>query len=127
MKKGCTGGILLVDKERDSSSHEVVSLVRRVLGGRKGLKVGHAGTLDPFATGLLLVMVGQATKLSRYLTGEDKTYRAVMKLGEATDSLDLTGKVIRRVKKPLPSREEIEAVSKKFTGIIEQTPPMYSA
>jgi tRNA pseudouridine55 synthase len=72
-------------------------------------------------------MVGQATKLSRYLSGEDKSYRAVMKLGEATDTLDATGSVIRRSKEPLPSMEEIEGVSKKFIGIIEQTPPMYSA
>jgi len=127
MKGGERDGILLVDKEEGLSSHQVVSLVKRALGGRKAPKVGHAGTLDPFATGLLVVMVGQATKLSRYLAGEDKTYRAVMKLGEATDTLDGTGRVLRRLEKPLPSMEELEAVSKKFTGMIEQTPPMYSA
>ncbi|MFO8088472.1 MAG: tRNA pseudouridine(55) synthase TruB [Desulfatiglandaceae bacterium] len=127
MNRGCSGGILLVDKEEGLSSHQVVSLVKRALGGRKAPKVGHAGTLDPFATGLLVVMVGQATKLSRYLAAEDKIYRAVMKLGEATDTLDATGRVIRSLEGPLPSMEEIEAVSKKFIGIIEQTPPMYSA
>jgi tRNA pseudouridine55 synthase len=127
MKDGFRDGILLVDKEEGLSSHQVVSRVRRVLGGRKAPKVGHAGTLDPFATGLLVVMIGQATKLSRYLAGEDKTYRAVVKLGEATDTLDATGTVIKRLEGPLPSGEEIEAVSKKFVGIIGQTPPMYSA
>lgn len=127
MKSGCSDGILLVDKEEGLSSHRVVSLVKRALGGPKAPKVGHSGTLDPFATGLLIVMVGQATKLSRYLAGEEKTYRAVMKLGEATDTLDATGSVVRRLEEPLPSMEELDAVSKKFIGIIEQTPPMYSA
>jgi tRNA pseudouridine55 synthase len=127
MNNGCRSGILLVDKEEGLSSHEVVALVKRALGGRRGPKVGHAGTLDPFATGLLVVIVGQATKLSRYLTSEDKTYLAVLKLGETTDTLDPTGQVVKRVSKPMPTSEEIRVVSRKFTGVVEQTPPMYSA
>ena len=120
-------GILLVDKEEGLTSHGVVSLVKRVLGGSRAPKVGHAGTLDPFATGLLVVMAGQATKLSPYLTGENKTYRAVMKLGEATDTLDRTGRIVKRMDGPFPAPGEITDVLKRFTGALEQTPPMYSA
>jgi tRNA pseudouridine55 synthase len=120
-------GILLVDKEENLTSRGVVSRVKRALGGRRSPKVGHAGTLDPFATGLLVVMVGQATKLSPYLAGEDKIYRAEMKLGEATDTLDLTGRVVKRVEKPYPAEREVKDALKRFTGTVEQSPPMYSA
>lgn len=121
------GGVLLVDKEEGVTSHGVVSFVRRILGGRRASKVGHAGTLDPFATGLLVVMVGESTKLSRYLSAVDKTYRAVMKLGEATDTMDRTGRTVKSTGGPLPDASEISAVSKRFIGTIEQVPPMYSA
>ena len=117
----------MVDKEEGVTSHGVVSFVKRILGGRRASKVGHAGTLDPFATGLLVVMVGEATKLSRYLSAVDKTYRAVMKLGEATDTKDHTGRIVKSVDGPLPEASEISAVLKRFTGTIEQAPPMYSA
>ena len=84
-------GLLLIDKPCGPTSHDAVSKVRRVLGIRS---VGHAGTLDPMASGVLLILIGECTKLSRFLTLEHKSYRAVVRLGVATDTLDAEGKVI---------------------------------
>lgn len=118
-------GVLAVDKPEGPTSHDVVARVRRALGTRA---VGHTGTLDPFASGLLLVCVGSATRLSEYLTGLPKTYVATMRLGEATDTDDLTGEVIggsdgwRSI-----SREQIDAALRAQVGTIEQLPPIYSA
>ena len=90
-----TDGILLVDKHEGETSHEVVKRARYAFGGLKVQKVGHAGTLDPFATGLLIVLLGQGTKLSPFLMTEKKVYVATMRLGIETDTLDPTGRVVR--------------------------------
>ena len=116
-------GILVVDKEKGMTSHDVVALVRKRFNLKK---VGHAGTLDPNATGVLVLLIGSATKLSATLTCEDKKYRALMKLGEKTDSGDLTGKLIYQ-KDVSVGAAEINEVAKRFVGEIEQIPPMFSA
>lgn len=117
-------GVLLVDKEEGESSFAVVRKVKR---GLRAGKVGHAGTLDPFATGLLVILIGQGTKLFPYLTSEDKEYRATLRLGAETDTLDLTGRVVRTA--PVPDLEPlfIREKAKELEGEIEQTPPAFSA
>ena len=122
--KSADGGILLVDKSEGETSHDVVQKVRRVLGIRK---VGHAGTLDPFATGLLVVLVGQSTKLSPFVTAETKVYEAVVHLGVETDTYDKTGKIVRERGLSEIKRGDVEKVLTKFTGEIEQIPPPFSA
>lgn len=116
-------GLLLIDKPAGSSSFDVVRKVRQALRVRK---VGHGGTLDPFATGLLLLCLGEATKLVPFLMPERKTYRAIMRLGEETDTQDPTGRVIARSEE-LPEPERIYEAAARFVGEIEQIPPMYSA
>lgn len=116
-------GLLLIDKPAGLSSFAVVRRVRRALRVRK---VGHLGTLDPFATGLLPLCLGEATKLAPYLLAEAKDYRATLKLGEATDTQDLTGRVVSRVE-ILPSPAEVYAAAAQLVGEISQVPPMYSA
>ncbi|MFZ5452370.1 MAG: tRNA pseudouridine(55) synthase TruB [Thermodesulfobacteriota bacterium] len=116
-------GILLIDKPAGPSSFEVVRRVRKAL---KVKKAGHGGTLDPFATGLLLLCIGEATKLVPFLMPEPKTYWAELKLGEETDTQDLTGQVVAR-SGALPEPEKIYAAAAGFVGEMEQTPPMYSA
>jgi tRNA pseudouridine55 synthase len=118
-----TSGILLMDKPAGPSSFEVVRRVRKALKVRKA---GHGGTLDPFATGLLLLCLGEATKLVPFLMPEPKTYRAEVKLGEETDTQDLTGEVTARIE-ALPEPEQIYEAAAWFVGEIEQVPPMYSA
>ena len=115
-------GFILVDKPQGWTSHDVVAKVR----GRIGGKVGHAGTLDPMATGLLVLGVGGATRLLRFVQGARKEYLATALLGVATDSLDADGAIISR--EPLPvTEEEVRAVMERFTGEIMQIPPMVSA
>jgi tRNA pseudouridine55 synthase len=126
-------GALIIDKPAGMTSHDVVALVRRTIGERR---VGHTGTLDPFATGVLVVLVGRATRLAQFLSGAEKEYEAVIRLGYATDTGDITGV---RIEKDTPGltaetqrtqsfrREEIEAALASLRGEIEQTPPMYSA
>ena len=117
-------GILLIDKEEGESSFAVV---RRVKGILKARKVGHAGTLDPFATGLLVILLGQGTKLFDFLTAADKEYCATLRLGTETDTLDLTGRVVRTL--PVPPLEPgfIRETARGLVGEIEQTPPAFSA
>lgn len=115
-------GILLVDKPRGMSSHDVVNVARRALGERR---IGHAGTLDPFATGLLVVMVGRATRLLSYLLGEPKEYEATIHFGAETDTEDLHGAVVREA--PLPARDRLESAMEALTGDVAQVPPAYSA
>ncbi len=117
-------GILLVDKAANMTSHDVVAHIRKHF---RINKVGHAGTLDPFATGLLILCLGQATKIAQYLVGRDKEYLAVMKLGETTDTQDFTGQVLERRSGFEFSKEAIAKVCAKFRGEISQIPPMYSA
>ncbi|MBW1992321.1 MAG: tRNA pseudouridine(55) synthase TruB [Deltaproteobacteria bacterium] len=116
-------GLLLLDKPAGPTSFEVVRRVRRWLKVRK---VGHLGTLDPFATGLLPLALGEATKLSPFLMEADKTYLAVVKLGEETDTQDLTGRVVAKSDR-LPEPREVIRAAARFVGEIEQTPPLYSA
>ena len=116
-------GFLLVDKPGGLTSHDVVSRLRRLLGERR---IGHAGTLDPMATGLLVVAVGRVTRLLRFVQGRPKEYRATAVLGVATDTLDADGAVLTR--EPLPvSEEEVRAAATRFVGRIHQVPPMVSA
>lgn len=117
-------GILCVDKPRGMSSHDVVDAVRRLAGIRA---VGHTGTLDPDASGLLLLCLGRATKFARFFEGLEKIYWTVMRVGMRTDTQDATGSVLQRCEVPPLSREQLEPVLHNFTGSIRQTPPMYSA
>jgi tRNA pseudouridine55 synthase len=118
-------GALIVDKPAGITSHDVVARVRRVAGTRR---VGHAGTLDPFATGVLVVCLGRATRLAQFLVGLDKEYLATIRLGFATDTQDLTGKQITPLKSSKQtSLEEVRRVTSEFVGPQLQTPPMFSA
>ena len=115
-------GVLLVDKPAGLTSHDIVAIVRR-LGGQR--RVGHAGTLDPFATGLLVLLLGRATRLLPYLAGEPKVYDAVVAFGHETDTDDATGVATRTA--PAPSRAALDAALASLTGAIQQVPPAYSA
>ncbi len=117
-------GILNIDKPAGWTSHDVVGKVRRLLGQKS---VGHAGTLDPLATGVLLVCVGQATRVSEYLMAGRKVYRAVVQLGIETDTYDVEGTIVAKRDVPELSHEDLIAAMMRFTGRIEQTPPAYSA
>ena len=121
-KAGIGDGFLLVDKDAGWTSHDVVAKIRGLIGG----KVGHAGTLDPMATGLLVVGMGRYTRLLRYVQGLAKEYQATAQFGVATDSLDADGAVIDRA--PLPvTMSQLEAAAERFRGPILQIPPMVSA
>lgn len=122
--KGYFDGIILIDKSEGETSFDIVKRIRRVT---RIPKVGHAGTLDPFATGLLVVLLGQGTKLSPYLMIGEKRYLAAIRLGIETDTLDPTGRVIRTCPVPRLGREEIEANVLSFIGSIEQVPPAFSS
>ncbi len=117
-------GVLIVRKETGWTSHDVVAKVRKLLGG---CKVGHAGTLDPSATGVLPILVGRATRIAEYLVDWDKEYRAVLRLGETTDTQDATGKVLNRVDPCEVDEDRLQEVIAQFRGVQQQLPPMYSA
>jgi tRNA pseudouridine55 synthase len=122
-------GVLIIDKPAGMTSHDVVARVRRITGDRR---VGHTGTLDPFATGVLVVLVGRATRLAQFFSGAEKEYEAVIRLGYATDTGDLTGTRVsdfttETQRSTEIHREEIESAMAALRGEIEQTPPMYSA
>lgn len=117
-------GVLVVNKPAGWTSHDVVAKARVLLGGAK---VGHTGTLDPAATGVLLLCLGRATRIAEYLMNADKEYRAVLRLGVATDTQDATGAVIAKAAGALPDRASIETVMERFVGRHQQVPPMYSA
>jgi tRNA pseudouridine55 synthase len=118
------GGILLVDKQEGETSFDVVKKVRKASGVRR---VGHTGTLDPFATGLLVVLLGEGTKLCPFLMAEEKRYRGTIRLGIETDTLDPTGRVVKTSLVPPLDHGFIKACALHFTGAIEQTPPSFSA
>lgn len=120
-------GILLIDKESGETSHGVVKKVRSVFRRGNGVKVGHAGTLDPFATGLLIILLGQGTKLSRFIMSGEKIYLATVELGVETDTLDPTGKVVGTRDVPDLSPEYVREKASRFVGKIPQVPPIYSA
>lgn len=115
-------GLLLVDKPAGMTSHDVVDRARRALRTKR---VGHAGTLDPFATGLLVLLVGRATRLLPYVDGEPKVYEATIRFGAETNTDDLTGEVTRTA--PPPSHEAVERALGTLTGEIDQLPPAFSA
>lgn len=117
-------GVLVVDKPSGCTSHDVVAWARRAFATRE---VGHAGTLDPMATGVLVVLVGEATKLSTWVTSEDKSYEAEVRFGQETDTLDADGTITREVDLPAPDRASIEAAARSMVGALEQTPPAVSA
>ena len=117
-------GVLLVDKAARMTSHDVVAIARRSLGFKK---VGHCGTLDPLATGLLIVVLGRGTKIQDLLMAEDKEYVGTMTLGVATDSQDADGQIVETKPVPELAREQIDAAFGKFHGDFYQTPPMVSA
>jgi tRNA pseudouridine55 synthase len=115
-------GLLLVDKPAGMTSHDVVQHVRRIYGERS---IGHLGTLDPFATGLLVLLLGRATRLATFIDAEPKVYEATIRFGTETDSDDSTGNVIRTG--PQPGESDVKAAVKTLTGEISQVPPAYSA
>ena len=117
------GGVLAVRKGEGMTSHDVVNRVRRLYNTKR---VGHAGTLDPLATGVLVVLVGRAAKACEYILADKKTYRALLKLGLVTDTEDITGEVLRKCA-DVPSAYAVESVCRNFVGKIKQIPPMYSA
>lgn len=118
-----TDGLVVVDKPAGFTSHDIVAKLRKIYHQRR---VGHAGTLDPDATGVLLVGLGRATRLLRYLQESGKAYRGDVVFGVATDTLDATGNVLERRPMPL-TRVEVVAAMHRFVGDIEQVPPMVSA
>jgi tRNA pseudouridine55 synthase len=118
-------GVICIDKPAGITSHDVVAQARHILNHKR---VGHAGTLDPFATGLLVLLVGRATRLTQFLSGLEKEYEAIIRLGYATDTADVTGKPLSDPQVGLSwSTQQIEAALKNLRGEIDQVPPMYSA
>jgi tRNA pseudouridine55 synthase len=117
-------GIVLIDKTEGETSFNVVRRLRKILNIRKA---GHAGTLDPFASGLLVMLLGQGTKLSAYLMGQRKSYRATVRLGIETDTMDPTGRVVRRRPVPALGPEDIRKTGRCFEGTVDQVPPAFSA
>ena len=116
-------GVLVVDKPEGPTSHDVVTLTRRVLGVSR---IGHTGTLDPMATGVLPLVIGRATRLAQFLTASDKSYEATIAFGRTTDTYDARGREVARCAQR-PTREQLDAAVARFRGEFEQTPPAYSA
>jgi tRNA pseudouridine55 synthase len=117
-------GVLLVDKPTDHTSHDVVARLRGKLHMKR---VGHAGTLDPMATGLLVILLGKATRLSQYLMSVDKEYEGTIEFGKVTDTQDAEGQVMETRPVPALSAADVDAAIRGFSGDQYQTPPMYSA
>lgn len=116
-------GVLIVNKPQGITSHDVVGKIRKLYGTRK---VGHTGTLDPLATGVLVILLGRAAKAAEYLVADRKTYQARLTLGITTDTEDITGKVLTQ-NNDIPSVDAVMTSCEKFVGKIKQIPPMYSA
>src|SRR5262245_16730769 len=118
-------GLLVIDKPSGPSSHDVVARLRRVLDERR---IGHTGTLDPLATGVLPLVLGRATRLARFMSASDKSYEAVVRLGVSTDTADKQGTAIGSAfTGTLPSREKIDRALDAFRGTFLQQPPAFSA
>jgi len=117
-------GLLVIDKPQGLSSHDIVARARRATHIKQ---IGHAGTLDPLATGVLVLCIGQATRLSEYLLGKDKAYVGRIKLGERTNTDDAEGEVVETRPVPPISDEQLRALEQQFTGAIQQVPPQFSA
>src|SRR5688572_31592449 len=116
-------GVLVVDKPEGPTSHDVVTLARRALGVSR---IGHTGTLDPMATGVLPLVVGRATRLAQFLTASDKSYDATIAFGRTTDTYDARGREVSSCAER-PTRDRLDAVIATFRGQFAQTPPAYSA
>lgn len=117
-------GVLIINKPKGYTSHDIVNIVKKQFNTSK---VGHAGTLDPNATGVLPILVGKATKVSKYLMEHDKIYIAELKLGEKSSTGDLEGKIIETKEVPELEKEQVKSVFKSFLGKQLQTPPIYSS
>lgn len=118
-------GVILINKPKDWTSHDVVAEMRKITGVKK---IGHSGTLDPFSTGLLILLIGQeATKQQKKFLLLDKTYWAKIRLGATSDTYDLTGKITENKVEKIPEIDKIKEVVRKFVGEFEQTPPAFSA
>ena len=117
-------GILIIDKPTGITSHDVVWKVRKLFGTKK---VGHTGTLDPLASGVLVVLIGRAAKAAEYLVCDDKKYSATLRLGLTTDTEDVTGTVLDTHSGELPTQDEVISACARFVGNVKQIPPMYSA
>jgi len=117
-------GVLVINKPQNWTSHDVVNKARRLLQEKK---IGHTGTLDPLATGVLVLCVGKATKIVRYLEADDKEYIAELKLGATTDTLDSAGSILETREYAPPTRDDIQHALERFRGTILQRPPAYSA
>lgn len=117
-------GVLLVDKPTDHTSHDVVARIRRKFNQKR---VGHAGTLDPMATGLLIMLIGKATRASQFLMGLDKEYEGTIELGKVTNTQDAEGEVVETRPVPALTEAQIKAAMATFLGDQYQTPPMFSA
>jgi tRNA pseudouridine55 synthase len=115
-------GILLINKPKDYSSHDVVAVLRGIL---KIKKIGHTGTLDPDATGLLVLGINNGTKIMKYLNNDEKEYKATVCIGQSTDTLDKTGVILK--KEDVKELKNVDDIINSFKGIYTQTPPMYSA
>ena len=122
--KNAISGVLVVDKPVGMTSHDVVEAIRRGTGIRRA---GHTGTLDPRASGVLVILVGPAVRLSEYVSASDKRYQAIIRLGSSTDTFDADGKFVRSDQPVNVTEEQFEKILKQFEGEIEQTPPPYSA
>jgi tRNA pseudouridine55 synthase len=116
-------GVLVVDKTEGPTSHDVVTLARRALGVSR---IGHTGTLDPMATGVLPLVIGRATRLAQFLTASDKTYEATIAFGRTTDTYDASGKIATTSDRR-PTRDQLASAIEKYRGTFEQTPPVFSA
>ncbi len=123
-EKELSGGVLCLNKPEGVTSHDMVYKVRKLFGTRQ---VGHTGTLDPLATGVLVLMVGRAVKASEFLSADEKEYIATLRLGITTDTEDITGAVLTTHEGALPSFDDVKKAALNFQGNIMQTPPMYSA
>ena len=123
MERTEPNGVLLIDKPAGMTSHDVVGRVRRLFGTRR---VGHTGTLDPMATGVLVLLIGRAAKAAEYLTVHDKCYEALLELGKTTDTEDTTGEILSTCT-DIPCEDAVRSVAARYVGPYMQTPPMYSA
>lgn len=124
MKSNSINGLILIDKPAGWTSHDVTNKIRHLINVKK---VGHTGTLDPMATGLMVVLIGKATKLAKLFEGDDKQYLAQATIGQTTDTQDSQGKIIQTRKANDLPKELIEKVFRSFEGQIGQIPPMFSA
>jgi tRNA pseudouridine55 synthase len=124
LKKNAISGVLVVDKPTGLTSHDVVQIIRR---GTNIRRAGHTGTLDPRASGVLVILVGPAVRLSEYVSASDKRYQAVVRLGASTDTYDADGKILSTSPVDNISEKQFEEELQQFVGTIEQVPPPYSA